>query len=71
MMICTVLGVFSLQVQAQSQAAYLKAGNECLAKSDPFCALHHFRMALEYGENAAVCQGLGQAEKALHNYRQA
>ncbi|MBL7924670.1 MAG: PD40 domain-containing protein [Bacteroidia bacterium] len=28
-------------------------------------------MALEYGENAAVCQGLGQAEKALHNYRQA
>ncbi len=59
------------QTQAQSKSAYLQAGEECMERNDPFCAINNFRLALDYGEDADVYMHLGQAEKTLHNYREA
>lgn len=53
---------------AQSQQAYLKAGDALLQKNDPVAALDYFRQALEYGENADVLLGMAKAGLALFDY---
>ena len=56
---------------AQSKQGYSKAGDECLLKNDPFCALNNYRLALDFGEDASLCYKMGEAEKLLHNYASA
>ena len=56
---------------AQSQNAYLRAGDACMEKQDPFCALACYRQALDYGDDALTFLKLSSAETALFNYRTA
>ena len=58
-------------LSAQSRNAYLNAGDECLKKQDPFCALAYYRQALDYGDHADTYLRLSKAEIALFNYRDA
>lgn len=58
-------------LNAQSKNAYLRAGDECMAKNDPFCAINHYKAALDYGEDAEVYARICNGEKALHNYKEA
>lgn len=53
---------------AQSQSAYMNAGDECIRRNDPFCGINNYRLALEYDEDASLCFKMGSAEKLLHNY---
>jgi hypothetical protein len=53
---------------AQSRAAYLQAGDACLIKQDPFCAISYYRQALDYGESPSTYFRLAKADKALYNY---
>jgi tetratricopeptide (TPR) repeat protein len=55
-------------LHAQSKSAYIKAGDECIQRNDPFCGINNYRLALEYDEDASLCYKLGSAEKLLHNY---
>jgi outer membrane protein OmpA-like peptidoglycan-associated protein len=57
-----------LPLMAQSQQAYLKAGEELLLQNDAPGALNYFREALEYGENTKVKMSIAKAELALFNY---
>ena len=67
-----VLGLlYCYSVSAQSKVAYLKAGDDCLLKSDAFCAISNYRLALDYGDDDEVFLRLGIAEKTLHNYTSA
>ncbi|MBP7167017.1 MAG: PD40 domain-containing protein [Bacteroidia bacterium] len=59
------------QLNAQSKNAYLRAGDDCMAKNDPFCAIGHYKAALDYAEDADVYARLCAGEKALHNYKEA
>lgn len=60
-----------LPMMAQSQQAYLKAGEELLLQHDAPGALNYFRDALEYGENLKVKMSIARAELALFNYEAA
>lgn len=59
------------EMPAQSRNAYLQAGDDCLQKQDPYCALVYYRQALDYGDDALVFLRLSETEKALFNYRNA
>ncbi|MBL0097223.1 MAG: tetratricopeptide repeat protein [Bacteroidetes bacterium] len=63
--------LYGSNARAQSKTAYLKAGDECLNRNDPFCALSNYRLALEYSEDAEVYLHIASAEKMLHNYKEA
>ncbi|MFN0190164.1 MAG: hypothetical protein ACKVQV_15810 [Bacteroidia bacterium] len=56
---------------AQSKAAYINAGDECIQRNDPFCGINNYRLALVYEEDASLCFKMGSAEKLLHNYASA
>lgn len=58
-------------VLAQSKQGYIKAGNTCLEEGDAFCAVAHYRSALDYGEDAAVHLFLARGNMMLHDYREA
>lgn len=66
-----LLLTISGRLNAQSKNAYLRAGDDCMAKNDPFCALSHYKAALDYAEDADVYARICAGEKALHNYKEA
>lgn len=53
---------------SQSRTAFLQAGDGCLEKQDPFCAISYYRQALDYGDDASTFFRLALAERALFNY---
>lgn len=66
LLLLLMLAVF--RCTGQSRYAYLQAGDACLEKQDPFCAIGYYRQALEYGDDASTFFSLAKAEKALFNY---
>ncbi|MFM7015905.1 MAG: hypothetical protein ACKOX3_06200 [Bacteroidota bacterium] len=49
-----IILVFPVLSYGQSKDAYVKAGDICLAKEDPYSAIGHYQAALNYDEDDAV-----------------
>ena len=60
-----------LFVVAQSKEAYLKAGDACMAKEDPFSAIGHYQSALDFDDDAAIHFKLSTAYLKISDYSNA
>jgi len=58
-------------LHAQSEAVYLRAGDEAMRKKDPVAATAFYLEALEYNSTVTLMQKIAAAWKARFNYRTA
>jgi tetratricopeptide (TPR) repeat protein len=55
----------------QSKDAYMKAGDACMVKEDPYSAIGHYQAALEYDDDAVIQFKLSSAYLKLSDYSNA
>lgn len=63
--------LLSAQCFAQSESAYIKAGDEAMLNKDPVSATAYYLNALEYRSSCSTMQKTGAAWKARFNYKSA
>lgn len=66
-----ILFFLPLFVAAQSKEAYLKAGDACMAKEDPFSAIGHYQSALDFDDDAYIHFKLSTAYLKIADYSNA
>ena len=57
-----------LMLLAQSKDAYVKAGDACMAKEDPYSAIGHYQAALDYDDDAQIHFKLSNAYLKISDY---
>ena len=55
----------------QSKEAYLKAGDACMVKEDPYSAIGHYQTAIEFDDDAYIHFKLSTAYLKIADYTNA